>query len=89
LTELNESIRAAMPLAKFLNIDFVAASPDEVTSRLAWDARLCTAGGIQHCGVLIALADGTGGFCAYLNLPEGASGTATIESKTNVFAAVR
>jgi 1,4-dihydroxy-2-naphthoyl-CoA hydrolase len=24
--------------------------------------------------VLIALADGTGGFCAYLNLPEGASG---------------
>ena len=89
MTELNESIRAAMRLAEFFDTDFMAASPDEVTSRLAWDARLCTAGGIQHGGVLIALADGTGGFCAYPNLPEGASGTATIESKTNVFAAVR
>jgi 1,4-dihydroxy-2-naphthoyl-CoA hydrolase len=36
---------------------------------------------------------GTGGLigavCAFLNLPEGAGGTATIESKTNFFAATR
>jgi acyl-coenzyme A thioesterase PaaI-like protein len=88
LTELHESIRAAMRLAE-LDIDFMAASPDEVTCRLAWDARLRTAGGIRHGGVPIAPADGTGGCCAYLNLPEGASGTATIESKPNLFAAVR
>jgi uncharacterized protein (TIGR00369 family) len=31
----------------------------------------------------MALADTVGGFCAYLNLPDGAAGTATIESKTN------
>ncbi len=37
----------------------------------------------------MALADSTGGFCAFLNLPEGATGTATIESKTNFFAPVR
>ena len=34
----------------------------------------------------MGLADSTGGFCAFVNLPEGATGTATIESKTNFFA---
>src|SRR6266542_1146201 len=38
---------------------------------------------------LMGLADSAGGFCAFLNLPEGAAGTATIESKTNFFSPVR
>jgi uncharacterized protein (TIGR00369 family) len=50
---------------------------------------LCTAGGILHGGALMALADSTGGFCAFLNLSGDATGTATIESKTNFFAPVR
>jgi uncharacterized protein (TIGR00369 family) len=87
--ELNERARAAMPLVELLGIDFVAAAPEEVRSRLAWDARLCTTGGVLHGGVLMALADATGGFYALLNLPDGAAGTATIESKTNFFAPVR
>ncbi len=33
----------------------------------------------------MGLADCTGGLCAFLNLPDGATGTATIESKTNFF----
>ena len=37
----------------------------------------------------MALADGAGGVLAFLNLPEGAIGTATIESKTNFMRAVR
>ncbi len=37
----------------------------------------------------MALADSAGGACAFLNLPDGASGTATIESKTNFLGAVR
>ena len=60
-----------------------------MSARLAWVERLCTAGGVLHGGALISLADTAGAFCAFLNLPEGASGTATIESKTNFFAAVR
>jgi len=36
----------------------------------------------------MALADSLGGVCTYLNLPEDAT-TATIESKTNFFRAVR
>ncbi len=37
----------------------------------------------------MALADSARGACALLNLPEDASGTATIESKTNFLGAVR
>lgn len=37
----------------------------------------------------MALADSAGGAAAFANLPEGASGTSTIESKTNFLGAVR
>jgi uncharacterized protein (TIGR00369 family) len=43
----------------------------------------------MHGGALMALADNGGGVCAFLNLAEGAVGTATIESKTNFLRAVR
>ena len=77
-----------MPFAGELGIEVLAASRDEVEARLAWQERLCTAGGVLHGGALMALADAVAAYCAYLNLPEGAT-TATIESKTNFFAAVR
>ena len=78
-----------MPFAETLGIEMLAASPDEVRGRVAWEERLTTAAGVLHGGVLMGLADAIGAYCAYLNLPEGASSTATIESKTNFFAAVR
>ena len=87
--ELTAQVAAAAPFTAFLGIEMVSASPHEVRARLAWSADRCTAGGILHGGALMGLADNVGGFCAYLNLPEGAAGTATIESKTNFFAAVR
>ena len=37
----------------------------------------------------MALADSAGAVCAYLNLPEGATGTSTIQSATNFLGAVR
>jgi len=87
--ELTAQIAAAAPLASFLGIEMISATPHEVRARLAWDAAKCTVGGILHGGALMALADTLGGTVAYLNLPEDANGTATIESKTNFFAAVR
>lgn len=87
--ELTETLRAAMPYAATLGIELLAASGDEVTGRVAWEERLTTAGGLLHGGVLMGLADAVGAYCAYLNLPEGSTATATIESKTNFFAAVR
>jgi 1,4-dihydroxy-2-naphthoyl-CoA hydrolase len=76
---------AAMPFAVQLGIELDAATPDEVRAHLAWDERRCTAGGILHGGALMALADSAGAILGYLNLPEGASSTATIESKTTFF----
>jgi 1,4-dihydroxy-2-naphthoyl-CoA hydrolase len=87
--ELTESVRAAMPYAATLGIEMLAASADEVRGRVSWEARLTTAAGLLHGGVLMGLADTVGAYCAYLNLPEGSSATATIESKTNFFRAVR
>jgi 1,4-dihydroxy-2-naphthoyl-CoA hydrolase len=89
LDELNRQVREAMPFGELLGMELLSASPDEVRARLAWDERLCTSGGVLHGGALMGLADSTGGFCAFLNLPDGAAGTATIESKTNFFAPVR
>lgn len=87
--ELTAQVAAAAPFTAFLGIEMVAASPGGVTARLAWREELCTAGGVLHGGALMGLADNVGGFCAFLNLPEGAGGTATIESKTNFFGPVR
>jgi uncharacterized protein (TIGR00369 family) len=78
----------AMPFAESLGIELEAATPEEVRGGLDWAPERCTAGGILHGGALMALADSLGGLCAYLNLPDGATGTATIESKTNFFRGV-
>ena len=78
-----------MPLAATLGIRSDESSSDRVVLSLDWAPGLCTANGILHGGVIMALADSAGGASAMLNLPEGAAGTATIESKTNFLGAVR
>ena len=81
-------VREAMPYAALLGVEVVSATNDEVHGRLAWRADLCTVGGVLHGGALMSLADSTGAVCAQLNLPPGAAGTTTIESKTNFMRAV-
>jgi uncharacterized protein (TIGR00369 family) len=77
-----------MPFARLCGIELAEAGPERVTGSVAWTPELCTAGGVMHGGVIMALADSLGGACAFLNLPEGAR-TSTIESKTNFFRGVR
>ena len=79
---------AAMPFAEGLGVEVDAAAKEEVRGRLAWSPERCTAGGLLHGGALMSLADSLGALCAFLNLPDGAT-TATLESKTNFFRAVR
>jgi 1,4-dihydroxy-2-naphthoyl-CoA hydrolase len=79
---------AMMPYAVGLGLTLDEASAECVRASLPWAAGLCTSGGIMHGGALMSLADTTGAICAFLNLPDGA-GTATVESKTNFFRAVR
>lgn len=83
-----DALLAVMPFAVRLGIVLDAAGPQQVTGRLAWAPDLCTAGGLLHGGVLMALADSLGGACAFLNLPPGA-GTATISSATSLLRGVR
>ncbi|GGK92303.1 PaaI family thioesterase [Nocardia jinanensis] len=79
----------SMPFTERLGIEVLEHGPALVRSRIAWDATLCTLGGALHGGVLMALADSTAAVCAFLNLPEGAQATTTVESKTNFLRAVR
>ncbi|ANP51306.1 uncharacterized protein (TIGR00369 family) [Streptomyces griseochromogenes] len=79
---------AAMPFAAGLGIELQEATAERTVGILAWSPDVCTAGGALHGGALMALADSVGAVCAYLNLPEGASGTSTVESKTNFLRSV-
>ena len=78
-----------MPLARTLGIRTDEHTAERVVLALDWAPHLCTVGGVLHGGVIMALADSAGGLCALLNLPSDASGTTTIESKTNFLGAVR
>jgi 1,4-dihydroxy-2-naphthoyl-CoA hydrolase len=78
-----------MPLARTLGASFSHYDKDEVRARLEWAPGLCTVNGLLHGGAVMALADSTGGACAFLNLPEHAQGTTTVESKTNFLRGVR
>lgn len=82
-------LSAAMPFTALLGVSAVAVAPGEVRLRLGWAPDRCTAGGVLHGGALMGMADSAGGLCAFLNLPDGATGTATITSATNFLRAVR
>jgi uncharacterized protein (TIGR00369 family) len=83
------SINDLIPFADVIGIELLSAGPELVRGRVQWTPERCTAGGVMHGGVIMALADHCGGVCAFLNLPEGADGTATVESKTNFLRSVR
>lgn len=82
-------LRQLVPFAAHLGIEVLAAAPAEVRGRVAHATELCTSGGALNGGVIMGLADNVGALCAFLNLPDGADGTTTIESKTNFLRAVR
>ncbi len=82
-----EAFAASMPFAKLVGLKFVRAEKACVCATVTVGAEHCTAGGIAHGGFLMTLADCAGAIGAFLNLPEGAKGTTTTESKTNLIAA--
>ena len=84
-----DAIRDAMPLCVTLDMRTLTNTPELVEVAIDWRDELCTSNGLLHGGVLMALADSAGGACAFANLPDGAAGTSTIESKTNFLGAVR
>lgn len=86
--EPTEFVRTAMPLCATLGVEATEFTAERVVLTLAWRPELCTGNGLLHGGAVMALADAAGGACAFTNLPEGAIGTSTIESKTNFLGAI-
>jgi uncharacterized protein (TIGR00369 family) len=76
-----------LPFAKLMGVRFVSVSKDEIVTELEVRDDLCTAPlRVLHGGAAMALADTAGAVATFLNLPEGAKGTTTLESKTNFVA---
>jgi 1,4-dihydroxy-2-naphthoyl-CoA hydrolase len=82
-------LRAAMPLCATLGVTADRFDAEAVILSLPWKEEWCTSAGLLHGGMVMTLADSAGGACAFANLPEGATGTSTIESKTNFLGGVR
>lgn len=84
-----DQILDAVPYARTLGMQITHVSSEEVRARLDWTPDLTTTGGAMNGGAIMALADNAGGVLAFVNLPEGASGTSTISSSTNFLRGVR
>ena len=75
------------PFNKLLGLKVRHRSPDRSEAELTVREELCNRRGVLHGGAVMALGDTLGGMTASSSLPAGGR-TATIESKTNFFAAV-
>lgn len=89
MSDLDRLTSHPLPFAVLMGVAFSSAGKDEVVATLMVRPDLCTAGNIVHGGALMAFADTVGAAATFLNLPDGAKGTTTIESKTNFLAAGR
>jgi uncharacterized protein (TIGR00369 family) len=75
------------PFTQLLGVNVLHRSPERSEAELIVREELCNRRGVLHGGAVMALGDTLGGMTAIMNLPDGGR-TATIESKTNFFAAV-
>ena len=75
-------------LVKHLGMKFVEVTKERVVATLEVKAELLTTTGTVHGGTLMAFADTIGAAGTVANLQAGQS-TATLESKTNFFAACK
>jgi 1,4-dihydroxy-2-naphthoyl-CoA hydrolase len=75
------------PFTRLLGVNVLHRSPERTEAELPVRADLCNRRGVLHGGAVMALGDTLGGITAGIDLPPGGR-TATIESKTNFFAAV-
>ncbi len=75
------------PFNKLLGVKVLLHSPERTEAELFVREELLNRRGVMHGGAVMALADTLGGMTASISLPDGGR-TATIESKTNFFAAI-
>ena len=81
---LIDRVRAnPLPFAELLGVEPLSAESEALIARMVVRPEFCTHGGVAHGGTIMSFADTLGGAAAFVNLPEGARGTTTLESKTN------
>ena len=83
MTPLEKVNSMKMPFAELKGVTFTEAERDRVVGRMLIRPDLCTLGHTIHGGAIMAFADSVGAVATVINLPDGAKGTTTIESKTN------
>ena len=87
MTEHN--LAARIPFAGLIGVEVVSATKERIEARLLVRPDLCNPLASLHGGAAMSLADTLGAMGAWMNLPEGASGTTTLESKTNFIGAAK
>src|SRR4051812_49113711 len=75
------------PFTKLLGVNVLYRTAERTEAELTVREELCNRRGVLHGGAVMALGDTLGGLTASVSLPNNGR-TATIESKTNFFAAV-
>ena len=85
---MNEEQRVAVvtmvPFARSLGFELLECNAERVVVAVTLKPEHCTAGQTAHGGFLMALADFAGAAGAHQVLPDGATGSVTIDSKTNL-----
>ena len=83
MTPLEKIHSMKIPFAELKGVTFIEADKDRVVAKMLVRPDLCTVSHSIHGGAVMAFADSVGAAATVINLPEGAKGTTTIESKTN------
>lgn len=86
---MSEHIRKHIPFAGLIGVEVVSAEKDLIEARLLVRPDLCNPLKGLHGGAAMALGDTLGAMGASMNLPAGAAGTTTLESKTNFIGVAR
>ena len=86
-TERLAQMSRYVPFPAFLGFEVQRSDRSAVVVEIVLRPEYCTSGNTAHGGFLMALADFTGAIGAMETLPEGGTGTTTVESKTNMIGA--
>ena len=78
-----------VPFSAHLGFELLRCDAEAVVVEVDLRPEYCTAGDTAHGGFLMTLADFAGAAGAFQVLPDGANGTTTIESKTNMVGAAK
>lgn len=74
---------APIPFAKLIGVKPIEMGKDRIVASMEVRPELCNPMQGLHGGAAMAFADTLGAMGAWRNLPDGAGGTTTLESKTN------